>query len=256
MTLDLFGAVPPFVHGLLWKLVKKLWILLQRKALACPWPALLCNQGRQQGWVWFSGSKKGTVPAVEGQTLLKVSDDAWGGILSSKRVGNVYFPQCVQSVVMLPPTPVVPALYHVDSDVQCGPFLRCEKILPPPPYSHPQKTCACPALCGEFGESSADRESACNAGNPSSIPGSERSPGEGISHPLQYSWASLVAQMVKNPPAMKETWVRPLDWEDPLEEGMATHSSTVAWRISMDGGAWQATVHGVARSRTRLSDWA
>ena len=101
---------------------------------------------------------------------------------------------------------------------------------------------------------SVGKESACNAGNPSSIPGSERSPGEGISYPLQYSRASLVAQMVKNPPAMKETWVRPLGWEDPLEEGMATHSSTVAWRISMDRGAWEATVQGVARSQTRLSD--
>ena len=108
----------------------------------------------------------------------------------------------------------------------------------------------------DLAAAAADRESACNAGNPSSIAGSERSPGEGISYPLQYSWVSLVAQMVKNPPAMKETWVRPLDWEDPLEEGMATHSSTVAWRISMDRGAWQAIVHGVARSRTRLSDWA
>ena len=108
--------------------------------------------------------------------------------------------------------------------------------------------------CVENLESSADREFACNAGNPSSIPGSERSPGEGISYPLQYSRASLVAQMVKNPPAMKETWVRPLGWEDPLEEGMATHSSTVAWRISMDRGAWEATVQGVARSQTRLSD--
>ena len=76
--------------------------------------------------------------------------------------------------------------------------------------------------------SSNSKESACNRGDPGSIAGSERSPGEGISYPLQYSWVSLVAQMVKNPPAMKETWVRPLDWEDPLEEGMATHSSTVA----------------------------
>ena len=59
----------------------------------------------------------------------------------------------------------------------------------------------------------------------------ERSPGEGISYPLQYSWVSLVAQMVKNPPAMKETWVRPLDWEDPLEKGTATHSSILVWRI-------------------------
>ena len=58
-------------------------------------------------------------------------------------------------------------------------------------------------------------------------------------------WASLVAQLVKNPPAMQETLVRFLGWEDPLEEGMATHSGILAWRIPMDRGAWQATVHGV-----------
>ena len=63
------------------------------------------------------------------------------------------------------------------------------------------------------------------------IPGSRRSPGEGIGYPLQYSWASLVAQSVKNPPAMHEIWIRSLGWEDPLEEGMATHSSLLAWRI-------------------------
>jgi len=64
-----------------------------------------------------------------------------------------------------------------------------------------------------------------------------------MGYPLQYSWASLVAQMVKNLPAMWETWVRYLGWEDPLEEGVATHSSIVAWRILMDRGAWRATVH-------------
>ena len=63
------------------------------------------------------------------------------------------------------------------------------------------------------------------------IPGSGRSVGEGIGYPLQYSWASLVAQLVKNPPAMQETWVLSLGWEDPLEEEMATHSSILAWRI-------------------------
>ena len=63
-------------------------------------------------------------------------------------------------------------------------------------------------------------------------------------------WASLVAQSVNNPPAVWETWVGSLDWEDPLEEGMATHSSILAWRIPMDRGAWQAAVHGVAKSRT------
>ena len=66
--------------------------------------------------------------------------------------------------------------------------------------------------------------------------------------------ASLVAQMVKNPPAMEDTWVRFLDWEDPLEEGMETHSSVLAWRILMDRGAWEATVFGVPKSQARMSD--
>ena len=78
---------------------------------------------------------------------------------------------------------------------------------------------------------SADEESACNVGDLGSIPGLGRSRGEGKGYPLQYSWASLVAQLVKNPPAMRETWGRSLGWEDPLEKGKATHSSTVAWRI-------------------------
>ena len=78
---------------------------------------------------------------------------------------------------------------------------------------------------------SAGKESTCNAGNLGSIPGSGRSPGEGIGYPLQYSWAPLVAQLVKNPPAMQETWVRSLGWEDPLDKGKATHSSILAWRI-------------------------
>ena len=82
-----------------------------------------------------------------------------------------------------------------------------------------------------FPDSSVGKESACNAGDPSSIPGSERSTGEGIGYPLQCSWASLVAQLVKNLPAMWETWVRSLGWEDPLEKKKATHSSILAWRI-------------------------
>ena len=82
-----------------------------------------------------------------------------------------------------------------------------------------------------FPGSPACKESTCNAGDPSLIPGSGRSPEEGIGCPLQYSWASLVAQTVKNPLAMRETWVQPMGWEGPLEEGMATHSSALAWRI-------------------------
>ena len=63
------------------------------------------------------------------------------------------------------------------------------------------------------------------------IPGSGRSVGERIGYPIQYSWASLVAQLVKHLPAMCETWVQSLGWEDPLEKGKATHSSILAWRI-------------------------
>ena len=74
-----------------------------------------------------------------------------------------------------------------------------------------------------FPDSSVGKESACNGGDPSSIPGSGRSRGEGIGYPLQYSWASPVAQWVKNLPAMWETWVRSLGWEDLLEKGKATH---------------------------------
>ena len=82
-----------------------------------------------------------------------------------------------------------------------------------------------------FPGSSAGKESACNAGDPGSIPRFRRYPGKEIGHLLQYSWSSLVAQMVKNPPAMWETWVWSVGWEDPLEEGLATHSSILAWKI-------------------------
>ena len=79
------------------------------------------------------------------------------------------------------------------------------------------------------------------------IPGSGRSPREGIGYLLQYSWAFLMAQTVRNLLAMWETWVQSLGWEDPLEEGMATHSSVLAWRIPMDRGAWRATAMGSQR---------
>ena len=129
------------------------------------------------------------------------------------------------------------------------------------------------------------KESACNAGDLGSIPGSGRSPGEGNGNPLQCSclensrdegawWAavygiaqsltrlkrlsssssraSLVARMVKNLPAVQKTQVRSLGQEDPLEKEMATHSSVLAWENPMDRGALQATVHGIAKSRTQL----
>ena len=83
-------------------------------------------------------------------------------------------------------------------------------------------------ILGGFLGSLASKKFACNAGDPGSIPGSWSSPGEEIGYPLQYSWASLVAEMVNNPPEMQETWVWSLGWEDPLEKGMATHSSILA----------------------------
>ena len=92
-----------------------------------------------------------------------------------------------------------------------------------------------------FPGSSVSKQSTCNAEDLGLIPGSGRCPGEGISYLLQYSWASLVAQLVKNPPAVQETWVRSLSWEDPLEKEMATHSNVLAWRTP-----W---------SRTLLSDF-
>ena len=81
------------------------------------------------------------------------------------------------------------------------------------------------------------------------ISGSGRSPGEEIGYPPQDSWASLVAQLVKNLPALQDTWGRSLGWEDPLEEGKATHFSILAWRIP------RTVSHGVAKSQTQLSDF-
>ena len=88
------------------------------------------------------------------------------------------------------------------------------------------------------------------------IPESGRSAGEGLGYPFQCSWASLVPQLVKNLPAMWETWVRPLGWEDQLEKETATYSSIVAWRIPWTEEPGRLhTVHGVAKSQTRLSDF-
>ena len=82
-------------------------------------------------------------------------------------------------------------------------------------------------------DSSVGKESACNTGDPGSVPRSGRSPGEGIGYRLQDSWASLVTQLVKNLPTTWETWVLALGQEDPLEKGKATHSSILAWRIPL-----------------------
>ena len=88
-------------------------------------------------------------------------------------------------------------------------------------------------LCYQVGspDSSVGKESTCNKEDPDSIPGLGTSTGEGIDYPLQYSWASLVAQLVKNPTVVQETWIRSLGWEDPWEKEMTTHSSILAWRI-------------------------
>ena len=82
-----------------------------------------------------------------------------------------------------------------------------------------------------FPDGSAGKESLCNVGDLVSIPGLQRFPGERMGYPLQYSWASLVAQLIKNPPAMRETWIPSLGWKNPLEKEKATYSSILAWRI-------------------------
>ena len=82
-----------------------------------------------------------------------------------------------------------------------------------------------------FPDSSVGKESTCNAGDSDLIPGWGRSIGERIGYPLQYSWASLVALVEKNLPAMRETWVKSLGWKDPLRREKAIHSSILAWKI-------------------------
>ena len=105
-----------------------------------------------------------------------------------------------------------------------------------------------------FRGSSVGEESACNTGDPGSIPALGISAGEGIGYLLQYSWASAVAQLVKNLSAMWDTWVRSLGWEDPLEKGNASLSDILAWRIPWTVHGVAATVFGVTKSWTRLSD--
>ena len=102
-----------------------------------------------------------------------------------------------------------------------------------------------------FHYSSVGKESTCNAGDPGLIPGLERSAGEGIGYPLQYSWVSLVAQMIKNLPVMWESWIQSLGWEDPLEKGKAP-LQYCSLENSMD---CICLVHGVTKSRTRLSNF-
>ena len=98
-----------------------------------------------------------------------------------------------------------------------------------------------------FLDNSIDKESACSAGDPSSVPGSGRSAGEGIGYSLQFSWASLVAQLVES--ACNVGDLGSILWGVSLEKGKATHSSILAWRTP-----W-ATAYGVVKSQTRLGDF-
>ena len=101
-----------------------------------------------------------------------------------------------------------------------------------------------------FPNSSVGKESTYNAGDPSLIPGSGRSAGEGVGYPLQYSLASLAVQLVNNSPAMWETWVWSLSWDDPLEKGKGYPLQYSGLENFMD-----CIVHGVANSQTRLNDF-
>ena len=99
----------------------------------------------------------------------------------------------------------------------------------------------------DFPSSSVGKESTCNEGDPGLIPGSRRPGGEGTSYPLQYSWVSLIAQLVKNLPAMQKTPVWFLGWEDPLEKGQATYSSILglpwwAQMVKKPPAMWETSV--------------
>ena len=123
----------------------------------------------------------------------------------------------------------------LESHLGCGAILQGLKYSSLQHGFHPVNTHGVPPpqsgqLKASSG-SSAGKESTYNTGVPSLNPGPGRSTGEGIDYPLQYSWVSLVAQLVNNLPAMRKTWVQSLGWEDPLEKGIATHSSILAWRI-------------------------
>ena len=100
-----------------------------------------------------------------------------------------------------------------------------------------------------FPDSSIGKESTSSAGDPGSVPGLGRSAGEGISYPLQYSWAFLVAQLVKNPPAMRETWVHIPGLQRSSGEGNSYLLQYSGLENSID------TVHGVTKSRTRLGNF-
>ena len=123
----------------------------------------------------------------------------------------------------------IPLSRHIE-DIQCDSILKALLVIQ------------------GFPDSSVGKESTCNAGDPGSIPRSGRPAGDRIGYPLQDSWASLVAQLVKNPPAMWETWVRSMGWEDPLEKGKATHSSILVWRIP-----WTVQSLGSQRVTEQLS---
>ena len=116
-------------------------------------------------------------------------------------------------------------------------------LLPPP------SICSHPYLLLGFSCSSAVKESACNAGDPGSVPESGRSPGEGIGYPLQCSWASLVAQLIKNPPEMWETCSIPELGRFP-GEGNGYPLQYSGLENSMD-----CIIHAVAKSRTQLNDF-
>ena len=111
-------------------------------------------------------------------------------------------------------------------------------------------TKVCIHACWGFLGSSASKESACNAGDSGLIPGLGSSPGEGIGYPLQLFLGFPGDSDSKESTCNVGDLGSIPDWEDPLEEGMATHSSILAWRNPMDRGTWWATVHGITKSWT------
>ena len=163
--------------------------------------------------VLSNSMKLSTMTHQDGWVMVESSNKTWS---TGEGYGNLLQYSCLENPMISMKRQMCPSLKEMQSF--CIGYLM---------FSY--------GFSDRFPDSSVGKEAACNSGNPSSIPGWGRSSGKRIGYPLQYSWAFLVAQLVKNPPAMSETWVQSLGWEDPLEKEEATHSSilvlTIPWNI-------------------------
>ena len=183
-----------------------------------------------ESFTWVSGSEKdqGWGPLLPVEALLPIQREL--ALVRSPTSGRTLLVGGLPSVLTDPHQLLHGRSCCLDLPILSDPQLWL-LLLSPLTSASPLQVCWIWWTLGGFPGGSAGKESTCNAGDPGSISGLGKFAGEGICYRLQYPRASLVAQMVKNPPLMWETWVWPLGWEDALEKWIATHSSILAWRI-------------------------